>query len=284
MTKPRQRMEQDLALGGYALRTKKLYLADIDRLAAYFARQLEKLTSDDLREYVEHLFKQDLAPGTVKVGLAAIRFFYAKTLGKPDLVSWISWPSQPAKLPVVLSRGEVEALLAAMSTPTFRALAMVMYGAGLRISEACALQVSDIDADRHVIKVRHGKGNRERYVTLGPRLLVALRAYWAATRPPRPYLFPADDARSPIEQHRVRTAVKAAVVASGLGKRVTPHVLRHSFATHLLEAGTDIRVIQALLGHASIRTTMRYAHVSPAHLAKTKSPLDLPAPLATPVG
>lgn len=158
----------------------------------------------------------------------------------------------------------------------FRAIAMVMYGAGLRITEACTLEVTDIDAARQVIHVRHGKGNRERYTILGERLLLALRTYWTAMRPPRPYLFPGDDPRVPIDPARVRKVVKAAVVACGFQKRVTPHVLRHSFATHLLEAGTDIRVIQALLGHASIRSTMRYTQVSRAHLAKTTSPLDLP--------
>lgn len=278
MTRLRDRMKQDLELGGYARGTTQQYLAAAAHFAAYFKRPPERLGQPEVRRYVEHLVeKRKLGASALKIHLAGIRFLYARTLGRPAVVAWMSWPRQPAKLPVVLSRGEVEALLAAMSNPMFRAVAMVMYGAGLRISEACALEVTDIDAGREVIHVRLGKGKRERYVMLGKVLLLALRTYWAATRPPLPYLFPGDDPRIPVTPDRVRRALRSAVEACALRKRVTPHVLRHSFATHLLEAGTDVRVIQALLGHASIRTTMRYTQVSRAHLAKTKSPLDLPA-------
>ncbi|MDQ6943766.1 MAG: tyrosine-type recombinase/integrase [Candidatus Eremiobacteraeota bacterium] len=196
-------------------------------------------------------------------------------MGKPEMVAWMSWPRQKTKLPTILSGTEIEKLLAAMSNPMFRAVAMVMYGAGLRITEACAIRVEDIDARRGVLHVRKGKGNRERCAVLPEKLLLSLRGYWAASRPPLPFLFPSEDASKPIAADRVRKAVSAAVKVSGLSKRATPHSLRHAFATHLLEMGTDIRHIQALLGHASIRTTQRYAHVSSLRLAKTKSPLDL---------
>lgn len=279
MSQSRDRMKQDLKLARYASSTATHYVTAVDRLSAYFNLPPERLTQDQLREYVDHLVVDvGLAASTLKVDMAGLRFVFARTLGRPEMVSWMASPRQAAKLPVVLSREEVEALLVAMSTPMFRAVAMVMYGAGLRISEACALQVGDIDADRKLILVRHGKGNRERQVILGDRLLAGLRGYWAATRPPLPHLFPGDDPREPIDSVRVRRAVTAAVAVCGFKKRVTPHVLRHSFATHLLEAGTDIRVIQVLLGHRSIRTTMLYTQVTHAHLAKTKSPLDLPAP------
>jgi site-specific recombinase XerD len=211
----------------------------------------------------------------LKSEVAGIRFLYTKTLGRPEVVGWMPWPRPAKTLPVVLSGSEVAALLGAMSTPMLRAVTMVMYGAGLRISEACALRVEDIDSARGVLHVRHAKGKRERCVMLSQRLLMVLRSYWAACRPPRPFLFPGDDPRKPISVDRVRRGVKAAVSSCGLTKRVTPHVLRNSFATHLLETGTDIRVIQALLGHSSIRTTMRYAQVSRLKLAKTQSPLDL---------
>jgi site-specific recombinase XerD len=278
----RDRMRQDLELGGYAPGTTTHYLDAVSRFAKHFGRSPEKLGQPDIRAYVEHLkTKRKVSASVLKVEMAGIRFLYAKTLGRPEVVAWMSWPRQPAKLPVVLAGTEVERLLGAMSNPMFRAICMVMYGAGLRIEEACALQVTDIDAARGVLRVRHGKGNRERYAMLGERLLLGLRSYWAACRPPRPYLFPGDDPSEPVSGDRVRTAIRAAVRATGLTKKATPHVLRHSFATHLLDAGTDIRIIQALLGHASIRSTMRYAHVSRATLAKTKSPLDL---LGTPEG
>jgi len=276
MKQLRDQMRQDLELHGYALSTRREYLDAVRRLGDHVKRPLEGLGQKELRDYVEYLREErKYGASMLRLQMAGVRFLYAVTLGRPELVAWMAWPKKPAKLPVVLSGGEIEKLLAAMSNPMFRAIAMVMYGAGLRVSEACALRVTDIDATRGVIHVRHGKGDRERCAMLSERLLVALRGYWAASRPPRPFLFPSDDPTKPVSADRVRTAVSAAVKASGLSKRVTPHVLRHSFATHLLETGTDVRVIQALLGHGSIRSTMRYAHVSRTTLAKTKSPLDL---------
>jgi integrase/recombinase XerD len=277
----RDQMKQDLELGGYAPVTIKEYMQATRRFAAHVKRPLEELEQTDIRKYVEHLRKKvRYGASMLKLQLAGIRFLYAVTLGRPELVAWMSWPKQPTTQPVVLSGSEVEKLLAEMSNPMFRAVALVMYGAGLRISEACALRVTDIDAERGVIHVR-GKGDRARCAMLSERLLVALRSYWAASRPPKPFLFPAEDATKPIRADRVRLAMKAAVKACGLTKRISTHVMRHSFATHLVDMGTDIRIIQALLGHASIRSTQRYAHVSRATLAKTKSPLDL---LGTPEG
>jgi site-specific recombinase XerD len=281
MSKLRERMEQDLELGGYMPGTRRHYVRAVERLCLHYHRSPDRLGQDDLRSYVEHLRESKTGASVLKVQMAGIRFFYATTLGHPELVAWMSWPRQPSKLPVVLSGSEVESLFAAMSNPMFRAIAMVMYGAGLRVSEACVLEVTDIDSARGLLHIRHGKGDRERYAMLGERLLAALRTYWAAMRPPRPYLFPGADPRKPITPDSVRVAIKGAVEACRITKRVTPHVLRHSFATHLLDAGTDVRVIQALLGHASIRTTMRYTQVSRAKVAKTQSPLDV---LGTPEG
>jgi integrase/recombinase XerD len=282
MEKLRDQMKQDLELAGYAVGTTKRYLDAASRFAGHVKRPPAKLGQKEVREYVEFLRKKrKCSPAALKMEMAGVRFLYAVTLGKPEVVAWMAWPKQPPKLPVVLSGSEVEKLLAAMSNPMFRAIAMVMYGAGLRIGEACALQVGDIDAARGVLHIRRGKGGRERTAMLSPRLLVALRSYWAAARPPLPFLFPSEDPKRPISTDRIRTAIAAAVLDAKLGKRISPHVLRHSFATHLLETGTDVRVIQRLLGHASIRSTMRYAHVSQPKLAKTKSPLDL---LGTPEG
>ncbi len=275
-------MKQDLELGGYAQSTITAYLDAAKRLEEHVKRSPEKLSQKDLRDYVAYLrTKRKYGASMLKLQMAGIRYLFAVTLGKPERVAWMSWPRQKTKLPMVLSGTEIEKLLAAMSNPMFRTVAMVMYGAGLRISEACALRVTDIDATRGVLHVRHGKGNRERCAVLPDTLLVTLRGYWAASRPPLPFLFPAEDATKSIAADRVRTAIATAVKAAGLSKRATPHSLRHAFATHLLEMGTDIRQIQALLGHASIRSTQRYAQVSRARLAKTKSPLDL---LGTPEG
>jgi len=275
-------MKQDLELGGYAQSTITAYLDAVKRLEEHVKRSPEKLSQKELRDYVAYLrTKRKYGASMLKLQMAGIRYLFAVTLGKPEMVAWMSWPRQKTKLPMVLSGTEIEKLLAAMSNPRFRAVARVMYGAGLRISEACALRVTDIDATRGVLHVRHGKGNRERCAVLPERLLVTLRGYWASSRPPLPFLFPAENATKPIAVDRVRTAIATAVKAAGLSKRATPHSLRHAFATHLLEMGTDIRQIQALLGHASIRSTQRYAQVSRARLAKTKSPLDL---LGTPEG
>lgn len=276
MSDLRIRMKQDLELGGYAQSTITAYIDAGKRLAGHFKRSPAKLSLQELRDYVEYLrTKRKYGASMLKLQMAGIRFLFGVTLGKPEMVGWMSWPRQKTKLPMILSGTEVEMLLTAMSNPMFRAVAMVMYGAGLRISEACALQVTDIDAKRGVVHVRHGKGNRERCAVLSEKLLIALRAYWVASRPPKPFLFPSEDPTKPIAADRVRTAIRAAMKAAGLSKRATPHSLRHAFATHLLEMGTDIRQIQAVLGHASIRSTQRYAHVSSARLAKTKSPLDL---------
>ncbi len=187
--------------------------------------------------------------------------------------AFLSWPRDIEKLPVVLSEEQVHLLLDALEKPRFRVFFTTMYAAGLRISETRRVQTGDIDAARGVIHVRKGKGGKERLVMLSPRLLVILRAYWKQVRPPAPWLFTGRTGR-PIAAEVARKALARAAAAAKLDKKVTPHVLRHSFATHLLEAGTDLRVIQVLLGHGSIRATTRYTRVSAAVITKTKSPLE----------
>ena len=194
-------------------------------------------------------------------------------------MSFLAWPKQPRPVPRVLSQEQIVALLEALRELRYRAIAMVMYGAGLRIREACTLEVSDIDSARMVIHVRHGKGDAARDVPLSPRLLEALRAYWQQQRPPLPFLFVGKYTREPVNPEAVRKAMQRARAAAGIKRRVTPHSLRHSFATHLLEAGTDVRVIQQLLGHRHLSTTAGYTRVTHATMAKTTSPLDrLPLP------
>lgn len=178
------------------------------------------------------------------------------------------------RLPAILSREEIERLLGALKSLKMQAIVLTAYGAGLRVSEVVHLEVADIDSHRMVIHVRHGKGNRDRYTMLPQRLLELLRAYWKQKRPPGPQLFPGRRPGSVLQRATVSKALKKAREVAKLGKRVTPHSLRHAFATHLLEAGTDLRTLQVLLGHTSITTTARYAQVSPVMIRKTKSPAD----------
>lgn len=275
MTTLRNQMMQDLDLGGYAKRTKETYLASVRQFAKFHGRSPTDVGQPEVRQWVEHLRKRKpkLGMQRLRQHFAALRFLYSKTLGRPAVTSFLSWPKDPEKLPVVLSEEQVHRLLGAFTTPRMRVFFTTVYAAGLRMSEACRLETRDIDAERGVIHVRHGKGGKERLVMLSPRLLVILRAYWKQERPPAPWLF-AGRTGNHLAAGVARDAFRHAATAMKLGKRVTPHVLRHSFATHLLEAGTELRVIQVLLGHDSIRSTTRYARVSAGILAKTKSPLE----------
>jgi site-specific recombinase XerD len=270
-----QQMKQDLAFAVYAESTQKSYLKTAEQLAAHFGRPVATLGRDDLRAYVDHLRGQGRSASWLKMHLAALVFLFAKTLGRPTDVSFIVWPKQYSPLPTVLSQAEVAAFLGALRHLVYWAIAMVIYGTGLRIDEALALEVSDIDGARGMLRVRHGKGNRAREVRLSPALYQQLRRYWDKARPPLPYLFASPRTGRPPTQDTVRHAFAMAAEQAGVTKQVRPHVLRHSYATHLLDAGTDVRVIQVLLGHRSLQTTMRYTRVSTALMHKTPSPLDL---------
>lgn len=273
VTELRFKMIQDLELAGYAHVTKTTYLGSIQSLASYFWQPPDKLTSDDIRQWVRYLRGTRVGPQRMRQHFAALKFFYGKTLGQPDRVSFLSWPKDPDRLPTVLSADEVALLLIALESPRLKVFFTTMYATGLRISEACQLQTVDVDAARGVIVVRKGKGNKERLVTLSPRLLKILREYWKQEQPAAPWLF-ASRTGDHVSSSVAREGLKLAALKAGLDKKVTPHVLRHSFATHLLDAGTDLRVIQALLGHSSIASTTRYTRVSTGLIAKTKSPLD----------
>jgi len=272
----RDRMLADLQLRFYRPGTQQAYLACARRYAAYYMVSPARLGAEDARAYLVHLVQEKKASAaTLKMNVAALKFLYTHTLGRPEVVAAIPWPRVRSTLPVILSGTEVEAFLAAVRVLKYRAIAMTMYGTGLRVQETCRLGVGDIDSRRGLIHVRDGKRGRDRYVMLAERLLLVLREYWRATRPEGSYLFSGTRADRPIEPESVRRAIREAAAAAGLVKRVTPHILRHSFATHLLEGGTDLRVIQVLLGHGSIRTTTRYTRVSAAHVGRTTSPLDV---------
>jgi integrase/recombinase XerD len=270
-----EQMGRDLAFGEYSKSTRHHYIKTAEALASYFGRPVAEIERDELRAYVEHLRGQERSASWMKMQLAALVFLYTKTLGRPTDMSFIVWPRQYSPLPPVLSQQEVAALLKGLRDLLYLAIAMVLYGTGLRIDEALALEVSDIDGPRGVLRVLHGKGNRAREVRLSPSLYEWLRRYWDRQRPPQPYLFASRRTGRPPTQAAVRRALALAAEQAGITKPVTPHVLRHSYATHLLDAGTDVRVIQALLGHRSLETTMRYTRVSTAIVQKTPSPLDL---------
>jgi site-specific recombinase XerD len=229
----------------------------------------------EVRMYLVHRADAGASPSVLKMEVAALRFLYGVTLGRPEEVAEVCWPKVPQRLPVVLAGSEVERLLEAVRSPVLQIVLRTAYAAGLRVGEACRLTVGDIDSQRMLIRVREAKGGRERHVMLSEKLLGKLRAYWREVRPCGPYLFPDRTGESHICPRTVQRAARQAAVEAGIRKRVTPHVLRHSFATHLLEAGGDIRAIQVLLGHRSIETTTRYVHVSRAHVGRLKSPLDL---------
>jgi len=268
-------MDEDLKLKNYAQRTRSEYLRCARRFAAFHMRSPATMGEAEIRDYLLQLAINGAGPATLKMNVASLKFLYATTLRRPETVVGLSWPRVPKRLPDILSGSEVEALLGAVEPLDRRAVVMTAYGSGLRISEACSLQTRDIDSKRMLLHVRDGKRGRDRYVMLPERLLRFLREYWRQVQPDGVHLFPGARKGRPITPGAVSAALHKAIRKTKITKRVTMHVLRHSFATHLLEAGTDIRVIQALLGHASIRTTVRYTQVSRKHIGRVQSPLDL---------
>lgn len=274
MDKTIGQMSQDLARAGYAPSTREAYRKCAEELVAYAGKAVADVTREDLRAYVDALTSRGLSAGALSRRMSGLLFLYRRTLGRPEYVSFIKLPRVRCKLPVVLSVQEVDGLLNAIKNPRYQALAMVMYGAGLRIAEARVLRVEDIDRARGVIRVNRGKGGKPREAKLSESLYQWLRRYWGRYRPPLPYLFANQRGQLPVKQS-VREALALAAQRAWIKKRVTPHVLRHCFATHLLEEGTDVRVVAALLGHASIKSTMRYARVTEKLVRQTPSPLDL---------
>lgn len=274
------RMKTDLTLKNYSEGTITQYLACARRFMQEMGSPV-KLSEEAIRKYAIEL-AEERSPATVKMHVAGIRFLYEVTLRSPERVARLYFPKVPRQLPDILSHDEVVRLLNAVGSVKHRLVLMTAYGAGMRIGEACALLTTDIDSARGVIHLRQCKRGRDRYVMLSQNLLLALRGYWRLCRPVVPILFPGEQPGSCVSSSAVRVDLHKARVIAGITKRVTPHTLRHCFATHLLEDGTDIRTIQALLGHSSIRSTATYTHVSTAHLAKVKSPLDKVAPENSP--
>jgi site-specific recombinase XerD len=279
-------MLEDMGIRNFADNTQLSYLQQISAYARHFDRSPEELGPEQVRAYQTHLVKdRKLAPGSLSIVASALRFLYKVTLKRDWTPEDIPMPKKPFKLPVVLSRDEVMRFLASIDSLKHRTILTAAYAAGLRVSEATHLKITDVDSQRMVLRVDQGKGRKDRYVMLSPRLLEALRSYWKTVRP-KTWLFPGDLAGRPITRNAVELACKKAHRACGITKPITPHSLRHAFATHLLEAGTDVRTIQLLLGHRSLATTSRYLKVATSTVCATTSPLDLlpevPPPKANP--
>lgn len=268
------RMSQDLKLKNLALGTQEHYLRCCCNFVRYHMTSPLELNARDIKDYLGHLLMKGVGPETLKMNVAGLKFLYGVTLDRPEVTERIPWPKVARKKPDILSGTEVEKVLRAVVGLAPAVALTAAYGAGLRISEACRLRVEDIDGKRNLIHVRQGKGKKDRYVMLSPRLLDVLRRYWVAAKPAGGWLF-AGRKKGHLSGSAVRQALTGAVKKAKLKKRVTPHTLRHSFATHLLELGTDSRIIQALLGHESLRTTMGYTQVSTTLVGRVTSPLDV---------
>jgi site-specific recombinase XerD len=268
-------MEADLTLAGYRMGTRKHYLRCARLYTKHFMRPPEEMGGEEVRAYLLHLIEdRKFSSSMVRTVRAALTFLYATTLNRPLEVKRIPVIRRRRPLPNVLSGTEVSTLLDAVRSPKYRAILMSLYAAGLRISEGCRLRPDDIDSKRMLIHVRDAKGGRDRYTVLSTRLLDHLRDYYRIFRP-QEWLFPGRTAEGYVSRVSVGRVFTQALVASGISKRATPHTLRHSFSTHLLECGTDVTVIQALLGHSSLRATEVYTHVSLEHIGRVKSPFDV---------
>lgn len=274
MTPLRRRMVEDMRIRNFAPNTQRMYLLYVSAYAKHFGRSPEELEPEHVRAYLVHLaYERALSVSTICMATAALRFLYQVTLKRNWTFDQIPMPKAPSKLPVILSPEEVQRFLASIPNIKHRTLLTTVYAAGLRISEATHLQVRDIDSQRMVLRIEQGKGQRDRYVMLSPRLLEELRLYWRSVKPTT-WLFPGGEPGQPITTQAMRFVCRRARRVAGIAKPVSPHSLRHAFATHLLEAGTDVRKIQLLLGHRSLATTSQYLKMATSTICATVSPLD----------
>ena len=271
----RKQMDGDLVVRGMAVRTREAYLGAVAGLAKYYGRRPDRVSEAEVQKYLLHLIEQrKLAWSSCNIVAQGLKFFYRVTLKKSKAQFVIPRARAPQKLPQILSREEVASLIEKTANLKHRAILMTAYGAGLRLNEICHLKVTDIDSDRMTIRVEQGKGAKDRYTLLSPRLLAELRLYWLSARP-KEWLFTARDPMRPISEHTVHRLYHAAKARAGIAKQGGIHSLRHAFATHLLEAGVDVHTIQRLMGHGHISSTLRYFHLARKHLANTPSPLEL---------
>ena len=275
----RHRLVEDMTVRGFSEKTRKYYIRIVAGFAAFLERSPATATAEDVRRFQIHQSALGMGAPAMNSTVAALRFFFTHTLDRPDLSHKLIRIAYPRKLPTVLAPDEVARLLAATTCLKHRAALSVAYGAGLRVAEVASLKVGDIDSERMLIQVERGKGGRGRHALLSADLLALLRAWWQQGRRegvmrPGGWLFPGQDPAKPITTRQLSRVVEAAAAAAGLTKHVSPHTLRHSFATHLLEDGVDIRVIQVLLGHAKLDNTALYARVATKTVRTVTSPLD----------
>ena len=275
MTPLRQRMLEDMSIRNFAENTQLSYLQQVSAYATFFHRSPEQLGPEQVRTYQLHLREtRKLAPSSISIAVSALRFLYKVTLKRNWAPDDIPMPKLPFKLPVILSPDEVMHFLDSIDSLKHRTILTTAYAAGLRVSEATHVKVTNIDSKRMMLRVDDGKGHKDRDVMLSPRLLEELRSYWKVARP-KVWLFPGDIPGRPITRIAVEAACQKAHRASGIRKPITPHSMRHAFATHLLEDGADLRRIQLLLGHRSLATTSRYLKVATSTVCATTSPYDL---------
>lgn len=269
----RQRMIDDIKLRNMSPETQDAYIRAVRNFSLFFKRSPDQLGYEDVRTYLLHLNARGLQAQATNQIACALRFFYGTTLGRDDASKQIPLARRPDTLPSVMAPEEIIRFLDAVSDLRYRAVFSTIYAAGLRVSEAASLKVKDIDSHRMVIHVRQGKGRKDRMVMLSGQLLVLLRAYWKKEKPVD-WLFPGPDSTSPLTARSIQRACQKAALRAGLETKISVHTLRHSFATHLLEHGIELRVIQELLGHRNIATTTRYARVAITMIRKTESPLE----------
>ena len=274
----RRRMIEDMTVRNFVEKTRNDYIRHVQNLTAFLGRSPDKATAEDLRLYRLHLTEAGAHPPTINSAVSALRFFFSVTVDRPAVTKPLTFVAEPRKIPVVLSPEEVARFLEAAPGPKYKAALSAGYGAGLRVSEVVALKVSDVDSRRMLLRVEQGKGRRDRLAMLSPQLLELLRDWWRIARP-QVWLFPGQNPLNPLTTRQFNRAVHAAAHRAGIAKRVTPHTLRHSFATHLLEQNIDIRVIQVLLGHAKLETTALYTRVATNTIRMVMSPLDRLTPL-----
>jgi len=271
----RKRMDGDLVVRGMAVRTRESYLGAVAGLAKYYGRSPDQITEQQVQKYLLHLIEErKLAWSSCNIAAQGLKFFYRVTLKRTEAQFGIPTARQPQKLPQILAREEVSRLIERTMHPRHRAILMTTYGAGLRLNEVCHLKLTDIDSARMTLRVEQGKGAKDRYTLLSPRLLAELRRYWAWYRP-KLWLFTSKDGEHPISDATVQKIFYAAKKRAAIVKECGIHGLRHAFATHPLEAGVDVHTIQRLMGHGHISSTLRYFHLARKHLAGTTSPLEL---------
>jgi integrase/recombinase XerD len=273
MSPLRRRMTEDMTVRQFVEKTQADCIRHVRMFTAFLGRSPDTATAEDLRRFQLHQAESGVRPPTMNSAVAALRFFFTVTLERPELARGLVFVREPRKIPVILSLEEVADLLAAAPGPKYQAALAAAYGAGLRIAEVANLEVADVDSQRMLLRIEQGKGRKDRFAKLPDRLLELLRDWYRIARPPV-WLFPGREGLLPVTTRQLGRAFHAAASMAGIRKRVKPHTLRHSFATHLLEAGTDIRIIQVLLGHARLTTTAIYTRVATHLIASTTSPLD----------